>query len=227
MSTEATYTILGTDGQQYGPVTLEQLKAWAGEGRVAADTQVCRSDVNAWHPASHYTELGLGTAVATVPAAPSAAPASQPELTALPATAELEELDKRIRNGASWFYWIAGLSVVNSVAAMFGSNVGFVLGLSITQIIDALVQGAGGAARAVALVIDLLAAGVFVLFGVFAYKRHNWAFIVGLVLYGLDTILTALAQVWFSLAFHAWALLSLGIGLKANLRHRQLSRGGA
>jgi hypothetical protein len=33
---------------------------------------------------------------------------------------------------------------------------------------------------------DVVVAGVFVLFGVFATKKHLWAFIVGMILYALD-----------------------------------------
>ncbi len=38
----------------------------------------------------------------------------------------------------------------------------------------------------VALLVSLLIVGCFALFGVFAYKRHTWAFIVGLILYIID-----------------------------------------
>jgi hypothetical protein len=55
------YTIIGSDGNQYGPITAEQLRQWAQEGRVTADTQV-QSDGGAWKPLSAYPEFGQPTA---------------------------------------------------------------------------------------------------------------------------------------------------------------------
>jgi hypothetical protein len=74
-------------------------------------------------------------------------------------------------------------------------------------------------------VLDVLAAGMFVLFGVFACKRHIWAFVVGMVLYAGDTLLTMLLGLWLGVAFHAWVLFSLFIGVRAALQLNKLDRG--
>src|ERR1700722_120512 len=55
---QAEYKIIGGDGVEYGPATLEELRSWIRDGRVAGLTQVWRSDVAAWSPAARYTELG-------------------------------------------------------------------------------------------------------------------------------------------------------------------------
>lgn len=217
---ETTYRILGSDGKEYGPVTLQQLQAWSKEGRVTAATQIWRSDVNAWHPASNYAELGLAggtgaTAAANVAQAPPAV--GVPD--------NLAELYKRVTSGGSWFYWVAGLSLINSFAALSGGNWGFIFGLQITQEIDHFARETGGNAKAVAMVLDVITAGVLVLFGVFACKRHVWAFIVGMVLYGLDALLTVIAQYWLGVAFHAWVLFALFAGLKAALQINRASAG--
>src|SRR5262245_23033967 len=210
---ETSYRIVGSDGKEYGPVTLEQLQAWSKEGRVTPTTQVSRSDVNAWLPAANYSELGLGGGAGPSTAASVAKPppaASAPD--------ELTELHRRVTSGGSWFYWVAGLSLVNSFAALSGSNWGFIFGLQITQIIDHFARETGGNAKTIAMVLDVLAAGVLVLFGVFACRRHIWAFIVGMILYGLDALLTVISQYWLGVAFHAWVLFSLFVGLKAALQ---------
>ena len=235
---ESTYTILATDGNQYGPITLAQLQTWIREVRVAPDTQILRSDLNQWHPASHYQELNL----TPVPAALGAVRVTlaQPAASATPAnpvyapamaspagmanTGELMELDKKIRNHGSWYFWIAGLTLVNTVTSLSGSNGAFLLGLSITQVFDGFGAAAGGGGKMVALLLDAMAIGMFVLFGVFALKRHNWAFIVGIILYGLDTVLTLLFQSWLSLTFHAWALVSLIAGMRACFLANKLTR---
>jgi uncharacterized RDD family membrane protein YckC len=55
---QADYKIIGGDGLEYGPATLEELKSWIRDGRVAGMTKVWRSDLAAWSPAARYAELG-------------------------------------------------------------------------------------------------------------------------------------------------------------------------
>jgi uncharacterized RDD family membrane protein YckC len=66
---EANYKIIGGDGREYGPVNLEELKAWIRDGRVGRQTQVWRSDMGSWLAASQYQELQpeIGTVRATSP----------------------------------------------------------------------------------------------------------------------------------------------------------------
>jgi len=51
------YKIIGGDGAEYGPASLDELKVWIGDGRVAASTQVWRNDLALWTPAARYAEL--------------------------------------------------------------------------------------------------------------------------------------------------------------------------
>ncbi|HXR06745.1 MAG TPA: RDD family protein [Candidatus Acidoferrum sp.] len=51
------YKIIGGDGAEYGPASLDELKTWIGDGRVAGSTQVWRSDLAHWTPAARYAEL--------------------------------------------------------------------------------------------------------------------------------------------------------------------------
>jgi len=54
---DTTYKIIGADGAEYGPITLDELKAWVLDGRVAGPTHVWRDDSSRWSPASQYSEL--------------------------------------------------------------------------------------------------------------------------------------------------------------------------
>jgi hypothetical protein len=205
---EPTYTVLGGDGNQYGPVTAEQLRGWAREGRINAATQIWRSDTSAWVPASALPELGVaGPAAAAIPAA---SPLHVPAATADP------ELEKRMKSGAGWFYWIAGFSAVNSILTATGSQWGFALGLGVTTFIDGVALGFGGSAKIVAITLNLLAAAFVATFGFFAGKGQAWAFIVGMIVLGLDTALTGLLQMWLSLALHLFALFCIFSGFKAS-----------
>jgi hypothetical protein len=56
----ATYTIIGTDGNQYGPVTEEQLRQWFLEGRINNQTQVLVEGSTEWKSLSKITEMATG-----------------------------------------------------------------------------------------------------------------------------------------------------------------------
>jgi hypothetical protein len=188
--------ILGGDGQQYGPVTANEFLAWVREGRANGQTQVMRSDSSEWRAAQTFSELNL---VAAPPV--SALPAA-------PARNELE-LDQRLRSGASWFYWVAALSLINSLLIVSNQPWGFAIGLGITRETDHALP------RVMAFAFSLVASGIMAMFGFFAIKRHTWAFTVGMVLLVLDTGLTVLQQAWISVAFHAWALVSIFMAFQA------------
>ncbi|HLP78993.1 MAG TPA: DUF4339 domain-containing protein [Candidatus Paceibacterota bacterium] len=206
---ELTYTVRGPDGKEYGPVTLEQISFWARENRIQAQSEVRRSDMEHWARAGEFIELQTVFPPAVTPMPIRPATNTTAAVAADPATAA------KLKSGASWFYWIAGLSLINSIVAFTGSSWRFILGLGITQIFDAIGAEFGGAGHAIVLVLDLLAAGVFILFGVFANKRHLWAFIVGMVLFGLDTIVFLIGTDWLGVGFHAFALFCLFRGFQA------------
>jgi len=70
---EEEYKIIGGDGAEYGPASLEELKAWIGDGRVAGTTQVWRSDLAHWTPAARYAELQQALARLQASVSPAAA----------------------------------------------------------------------------------------------------------------------------------------------------------
>ena len=137
------------------------------------------------------------------------------------ALARKMEVEARFKSGARWFFWIAGLSMLNAVLIASGSSITFVVGLGATIVVDAVAlhlrQGGGNATLiiAVSLAIDAFIAGFFVLFGVLALKRNTGAFVAGMILYAADAALLAWAQDWFSCVFHALALWFLFSGLQA------------
>lgn len=114
--------------------------------------------------------------------------------------------EKQTQVGGDWFFWIAGFSVVNSLLAQFNANIHFVIGLGTTEVFD---SGALGVPKAASIVLDILAAGFYVLYGLFARKGARWAFIVGAVFYLLDGLLLLAAKDWLAVAFHAYALFRI------------------
>jgi hypothetical protein len=133
---------------------------------------------------------------------------------------------QQMQSGARWFYWIAGLSLVNSIAALSNSNWSFLAGLGITQFISGFALGLsedlGGAVTVIAMILDVFVAAFFVLLGVFATKGHTWAFILGLVIYALDGLIFLAFQLWFSFAFHIFVVYCLYRGFAANRKLKLL-----
>ena len=140
-------------------------------------------------------------------------------------------LAQKHKSGSGWFFWIAGLSLLNSAVILAGSDWSFLIGLGVTQIIDAIAMaiaeevGAEGISiiSVVAFVLDAVVAGIFVLWGVLARKDYVWAYIVGMVLYALDGLLFLLVSDWASFGFHVFALFCLYGGFRACRELNQLS----
>src|SRR5437588_658163 len=122
--------------------------------------------------------------------------------------------ERQLRSGANWFYWIAGLSLINTVIAMAGNDWQFFAGLGIAELIDAFMRIYTQIALAGA-VLDLSIAGAFVAFAYFAGKRHIWAFVAGMTIYAMDGLLLLALGSPLSLLFHAFALYGLLAGLIA------------
>jgi len=61
------YKIIGADGKEYGPITLEQLKQWIAEGRLNLQSKVLPDGSTDWKTVAEIPELA---AVVPPPAAP-------------------------------------------------------------------------------------------------------------------------------------------------------------
>lgn len=145
-----------------------------------------------------------------------------PAMPAAGAAADRQKLENSGRNGANWFFWIAGLSLVNSVIVATGGDINFIFGLGITLLFDAVATQAGAGGALVALVINAVIAAVFVGFGLLARRQKRWAFIVGMLLYALDGAIFLLPGLWLNVGAHAFALYFIWTGLAAYKQLAQL-----
>lgn len=153
-----------------------------------------------------------------VPAATQPSTRSAPRAASgTPASATREALERQRKNGALWFYWVAALSLVNSVVALTGQEWRFIIGLGITQLADALAASTGHGGVTVALV-DAAVIGGFVLLGRFALRGGLWAFGVGAAFYALDGLIFLAARDWVGVAFHVFVLVMTVRGLAAARR---------
>lgn len=172
------------------------------------------------------------------PARPGDTPPSAPSAADPNAALRMQllALHQRGRVGANWFYWVAGLSLVNSVVFQLGGQGFFVIGLGVTLLVDVL---AGEMARqspdvattlkALALGLDVVAAVIVVGFGWLARNRCLAVYAIGMFLYLLDGLLFVLFQDWLSVGFHAFALFCMWSGFaafrKLDAMERSLSGG--
>ncbi len=51
------FNIIGADGKQYGPVSVEQLRSWLTQGRINAQTRIQAVGTEEWRPARDVPEL--------------------------------------------------------------------------------------------------------------------------------------------------------------------------
>jgi hypothetical protein len=137
-----------------------------------------------------------------------------------PAVVEMARQTQLVRSGASWLIWIAGLSLVNSVLFVAGSNWSFFLGLGATQFSDAIGKDiiTGTTGEVLALAVDVVIAGIFGGLGYVSRSGAQWSFIVGMVLLVLDTLLLAWVTDWAAVAFHGLALYFIVRGFQASRR---------
>jgi len=141
------------------------------------------------------------------------------EMNALMALANIQ---RQVKNGASNYYWIAALSIINSLGSLFGLGINFVIGLGATQVVDAIAIGiaegvpeASAIIRVFGMVSSVAISAVFALFGYFGAKGHRWAFITGMLFYSIDALLLLAFQDWFGFGFHLFLLWGIYGGFKA------------
>jgi len=73
------YKVIGADGKQYGPVTLEQLRNWVAESRLGPQSRVLDPESGEWKNASEIPEISaLLVEVLGAAAVPSATPGQPP-----------------------------------------------------------------------------------------------------------------------------------------------------
>ncbi|MBX9569094.1 MAG: hypothetical protein K2X77_09380 [Candidatus Obscuribacterales bacterium] len=131
-------------------------------------------------------------------------------------------LEQSVGSGASWFYWIGALSLINSILGYTNMTVSFPVGLGVTQLVDAVALTAKSTTASIlAASIDAIIAGIFCAFGYFS-RTMNWLFILGMALYALDAAILGVVTSmigkfdWMSVGFHVFALYCIFRGYQSS-----------
>ncbi len=134
----------------------------------------------------------------------------------------------QILRGANWFYWIAGLSLVNLGAIATGANFRFIIGLGFSEMLggwakEMVASSGSNGAIMTACVGGVALATFFAACGWFARRPSMVAFIIGIAVFALDTAVFFLASDWIGVAFHAYAIYCLWRGVTATQRYKAIS----
>ncbi len=114
------------------------------------------------------------------------------------------------------FKWIGGLSLLNTVLVLTKANVMMLGGLGVTLVVDFLFLNSGPQIQPIGWGINITIALMFFALAKFCGKGHRAAFMVGMLLYTLDTALFVLFSDWLNVAFHGYFLYLLYRGFKAS-----------
>ena len=141
----------------------------------------------------------------------------EPSLDPIPDAAQ----QTAMKGGANWFYWIAVLSLINSLVIAFEGNLQFPVGLAMTQLLTGLgvgltAEGDSSPFLIVTIVISLVISIIFAGFGYYAGKGFGAAFIAGIIFYFLDAIIYLAFSDFFGVGFHVFALFFIVRGFLAS-----------
>ena len=130
------------------------------------------------------------------------------------------QLALQVSGGANWFYWIAGLSIVNSIVNLYQGSWGFAAGLGINKLLDALsaataTDGGINLGQVILLVLGIMIAGFFFIFGVLANRKQTWAFVLGIIMYTLDGVILVFIDDLLGIIIHLLAIIFLVRGYLA------------
>jgi hypothetical protein len=145
---------------------------------------------------------------------------------------ELEATQPRILDlrtahaGANWFFWLAALSILNSLIVYYVGFGNLPFAFGITEWTD----GTAGSftnqlwqnpPTTAALVINILIAIAFAGFGYLARRGNDAAWVIGVLLYVIDAMLSIGMRDFWGFSFHLVGFFFLFRGLMASRHVRE------
>ena len=223
-----------SNNESTGPVSTADMIALVSQRQIANDTMIWREGMEEWAPLDQTDLLDHFDKLSAPPPLPRAVEKPKPlefdlakELpspTARKAAQEeaaLHDLVGTVAKGANWFYWIAGLSVLNLALTAMKAPLSMALGLGVTDLVYAFsISDVAGTETpppsAAVVVIDLILCGLLGLCGWLSTQGNRRVFIIGTVGIALDSLLFLFP--FFSiiaLVVHGYALFSMFQGISA------------
>jgi len=107
-----------------------------------------------------------------------------------------------VLHGADWFFWIAILSLINSLIVFYYQTPNSPLALGITRWLDGTTSGFNASMTTGGLLTNLLVALVLAVFGLLSRRGNDIAFVVGIFLYVIDAMLVIGLRDFFGFGVH-------------------------
>src|SRR5882724_9928921 len=99
------------------------------------------------------------------------------------------DLARNLRNGASWCFWIGGITALNAVLMLSGYKTSLVIGLLLPQVLAHMAASGGPLMKTAGIGINVGACGLFLLLAWLGRNEHRWALILAMIVYGTDSLL--------------------------------------
>jgi hypothetical protein len=129
------------------------------------------------------------------------------------------ELEQNAKNGSTYFFWIAFFSLLNKVMDLLSSERSFVFGLGAPQIIERMLAAPN---PTVIWGITVLLAIIFVVFGIYARRGNIPVYILGIIFYVADMVLSLLSGDIVGALVHVVFTVLLVMGLIATMKLKDL-----
>ncbi|MBS1994074.1 MAG: hypothetical protein JSS83_26370 [Cyanobacteria bacterium SZAS LIN-3] len=134
---------------------------------------------------------------------------------------------QKIASSAGWFLWIAGCTFINIILYSIKNDTRLVLGATTVEVAAIIFNDLSALSPEVKIiityVIGIIGSGIYLALMKPASQGRIWAFVIGIVLYGLDGVANVLMQAWMGTAIHAWGLYSLAGGVQAAMALKKLN----
>jgi len=138
---------------------------------------------------------------------------------------EIVVLQEKVARSTWYFYFVGTFSLLHSALGAVGIDFIPSLGLSVTIGVEGFSQSLTGSKSIppIAPLFDLVPIGFYVLLGFLARKHWGW-FVVAIVFYTIDGLISLGVQDWIGLIVHAYVLWVLWNGMTAARAARNLEK---
>ena len=124
-----------------------------------------------------------------------------------------------IKNNASWFLFIAIMSIANTILILSNQNFHFAIGLGISELILVVMyygvqQATGIDLTVVSFILTLLVPAFFIWVWAKSKKKNQNVYLAGAIVYGVDTLISVFFKLWIGVAVHLLCLWFIFMGYK-------------
>ena len=125
----------------------------------------------------------------------------------------VDDAIKKMNGHLSWFFWIAGLSLINLIYAILDQDYFMVAGLGLDSVLAGYISTSEEQFNSIQLYLGFAFVAFFLVSGCWARTNNIFAVGIATAIYAVDTVIFATYYFDFvSLLFHLWATVSLIIG---------------